>query len=304
MQGMRWLSAVVMACALVCPALAQQSSGGEEGLHNVLAHQRLEPPLHAEVGYLQFSPDGKFALAQDESHIYVLSREPFVYRFSIDAPSALPAQFTPDSRAIVFSNPQLRVEKWEISSQSRVWERQGPARPCMQTVLSPDGNVLACLDMQWGLNLIDTGNGNTLFSKKAFYTPEGFGGGMGGPGGMGMGMGTGMGPMGGMGGGAGQRKGMRFSPDSHYFVAGREFSNLAVDLTSNKPVSLPGSIKELLERSFSFLGRTVLVASRDGPAPWPASSSFPRASRSTKTCMWAAPLLRPPLTGTISCCVR
>jgi hypothetical protein len=257
MQVTRRLSAVVMACALVCPALGQQSSGGEEGLHNVLVHQRLEPPLHAEVGYLLFSPDGKFALAQDESHIYVLSREPFAYLFSIDAPSALPAQFTPDSHAIVFSNLQLRAEKWEISSQSRVWERQGPARPCMQTVLSPDGNVLACLDMQWGLNLIDTSNGNMLFSKKAFYTPEGFGGGFGG-GGFGGGFGgpggMGMGPMGGMGGGAGQRIGMRFSPDSHYFVAGRESSNLAVDLTSNKPVALSGSIKEILERSFSFLG--------------------------------------------------
>jgi hypothetical protein len=41
----------------------------------------LSPPLRADIEQLRFSPDGKYLLAQDESSIYVLTRQPFAVKF-------------------------------------------------------------------------------------------------------------------------------------------------------------------------------------------------------------------------------
>jgi hypothetical protein len=62
---------------------------------------KLNPPLGSTVYHMRFSLDGKYLLAQDDSGISVMTREPFASLFRISAPSAYPAQFTPDSRQIV-----------------------------------------------------------------------------------------------------------------------------------------------------------------------------------------------------------
>ena len=233
----RWISALIVAGWCVVPMPGQQPGSmearpaGEERLHNVLSRQRLEPPLHNDLTQLQFSPDGKFALAQDETGIYALSRRPFAYLFRIEAPYAYPAHFTPDSGGIVYYDAKLTVEKWDVSSQARAWVHQIVLpKPCRQTALSPDGGVLACLDQENGLNLLDSSTGNAVFSKKEFipwYQAQTF------P------AFPGAGPP---GGGPAEMIGMQFSPDGRYFVACRGPSNIAVDLTTYKPISLPGRV--------------------------------------------------------------
>jgi adenylate kinase family enzyme len=43
--------------------------GHKESLHAVLAKRTLEPPLRDDISHFRFSPDGAYALAQDDSSI-------------------------------------------------------------------------------------------------------------------------------------------------------------------------------------------------------------------------------------------
>ena len=83
----------------------------------MLSKTVLEPALRGDVTHLRFSPDGKYVIAQDDSGINVLTREPFKTLFRIAAPEATNAQFTPDSQQIIFYNSDLRVERWSIAEQ-------------------------------------------------------------------------------------------------------------------------------------------------------------------------------------------
>ena len=118
---------------------------------------------------MRFSPDGKYLLAQDDSGINVLTREPFAPVFRIEAPEARPAQFTPDSKQVVFHNAALRVESWDVATRKasavhEMYVRVG----CMQTELASDANTLACLDTTYALVLYDVASGAQLFQKKDF----------------------------------------------------------------------------------------------------------------------------------------
>jgi hypothetical protein len=54
---------------------------------------------------LRFSRDGKSILAQDESSVFVMSRDPLKILFRFDATDSMPAEFSPDSQHIVFHTP-------------------------------------------------------------------------------------------------------------------------------------------------------------------------------------------------------
>jgi hypothetical protein len=227
--------------------IEQADRAAKEHLHNVLLHTHLQPPLRADITHLQFSPDGKFALAQDENSIYLLSREPFAYLFRIDAPAALPAHFTPNSRNLVFHDRKLRVEKWDIVSQKRTRAYEvALAKSCLQAALSPDGAVLACLDESYTLKMIDPSDSTVLFENKNFYVPwiwDLFA--------------WSSQP-------AGTERelsflGMEFSPDGRYFIAARGDTSIAIDTGSFQRIDLNERIKGLLPRSFTFVGPHRLV---------------------------------------------
>jgi WD40 repeat protein len=147
-------------------------SGKKESLHAVSSKTVLAPPLRGEINHLRFSPDGKYLLAQDDSGINVLSREPFALLFRIRAIEANDAQFTPDSQNIVFHNSDLRVELWNVAEQKLKTAREMVIRKLpIQTLLSPDGKTLAFLDSELNLNLLDVATGTQIFQKKSFYTP-------------------------------------------------------------------------------------------------------------------------------------
>jgi hypothetical protein len=205
----------------------------------------LQQPLRNDLTFLQFSPDGNFLLAQDDSSIFLLTREPLANLFRIDAPQAHRAQFTPDSKAVVFHDKELRVEKWDLSSQSKVFVHELPAN-CRSTELSPVGDVMACVRPDHELQLIDVVTGQIIYSRKNFFeltvfdvwlaeliailSPESdepvdfF------------------------------RPNMGFSTDGRYFIAARGLYAVAYDLNTHSELKIPGKLKPLIRSSFVFTG--------------------------------------------------
>jgi WD40 repeat protein len=223
---------------------------GKEEIPGLQKKTLLKPALRGDLDLIQFSPDGKTLLAQDDSSIFVVSREPLANLFRIDAPDSFQAQFTPDSQAIVFYDKELRVQKWDIAKRERVWIRQVAVNTdCDQSSLSPSGDVLACLSqqaqpsddyaLQFQVQLIDVANSQPFFARRNFYEPSYFellsllidlDGNQ---------------PL--------KFFNLRFSPDSHYFVVGHAHAALGYDLQSRTEVKLPKKIKELMTYNFTFL---------------------------------------------------
>src|SRR5579864_3717147 len=233
----------------------------KEELPGLIRKTPLNPPLRGDLNLVQFSPDGKYLLAQDPGSIYVLAREPLTNLFRIDAPDASPAQFTPDSAAIVFSDTELRVEKWDIAGQRRslVHQLTIPG-DCRQLALSPTGTVMACLgapvdfralvtdstvfapsvNLTFELQLIDVATNQTLLTHQLncqFGYFELL-----------------MEILGDLDSRSFAAFGMHFSPDARYFATGYKGAAFAYDLTAGKEVSLPGRIKSVMGSHFVFKG--------------------------------------------------
>lgn len=221
--------------------IATSASAHTESLPGVLVRQKLALPLRPDINNLRFSPDGKFVLAQDEGGIHVLSRDPFAFLFFIDAPEADKAMFSPDSKLVIFKTPSLRVEMWDIASRKRTSVHEMTLRVgCVQSLLSPDGQYLACLDEEFTLVLLEVATGNQLASKKQFFNiynlfavwiirlielqsnPHFIN--------------------------------FAFSPDGHYFLAGSENECFAYDLAARHDVNVPSSIRNLSRFEFAFVG--------------------------------------------------
>jgi hypothetical protein len=145
-----------------------------------LTEVALTPPLHMDLERLHFSRDGKYILAQDESSVFVLSRDPFKLLFRFDAEKALPAEFSPDSQRIVFHTPGLHTEEWSIPDHKIIASHEPVTRQdCIQTKFSPDGRTLFCISLfddnfpaYLGLALLDPATGQVFFQKKDFFQPS------------------------------------------------------------------------------------------------------------------------------------
>lgn len=149
------------------------TAGAREAVHGVVSKTQLEPPLRGDVTRLKFSPDGKYILAQDDTGINVLTREPFAPLFRIEAPEAHAANFTPDSQSVVFSTPSLRVETWGVAEKKMTAAREMFVREgCLQSELSPDGKTLACVEPSTDLTVFDVMSGAQVFQRKSFFKPD------------------------------------------------------------------------------------------------------------------------------------
>jgi beta-barrel assembly-enhancing protease len=251
----RWQSAVVSYTGL----------GRKEVLHSVVSKTALQPPLRGDVTHLRFSPDGKYILAQDDAGINVLAREPFKPVFRIDAPEADEAQFTPDSQYVVFNTSDLRVEIWSVAEEKLSEAHEVIVRKtCLQSLLSPDSNTLACLDEDFALSLFDVKSKNQVFQRKNFYTPN---------------------PLqfllqslvrilnsDEISDARVDLINMGFSPDGKYFAAGQrgivitavsvtnENAALVFDLQARSPLSLKGNVKKLIAGGFAFTAPDRMIA--------------------------------------------
>jgi hypothetical protein len=240
--------------------IAYNGLGRKESLHGVLSKQQLSPPLRSDILHLRFSPDGAYVLAHDDAGISVLSREPFAPLFRINTSDFYTyyANFTPDSKEIVFYTDNLRVERWSVSEARRTDVKEVVLlKGCLQTALSPDGKLLACLDPEFALNLIRVETGETAWRKKEFYAPTWY-------------------QYLSIYSQAGQRGedssdlnlallNLKFSPDGRYFAAGYRgplqigrtyVGDVAevIDTSAMTKVPFPDFIKRLIAAGFTFLG--------------------------------------------------
>ncbi len=220
--------------------------GHQESVHGVLLRRTLTPPLPNTLNRIRFSPDGKYLLAQDEASIFVLSRQPFEFLFRIDAPSALPARFSPDSQSIAFNTKGLRVETWNVAARERssVYEITLPERHrCLQSEVSDDGKYVACIGESFNLMVYAIEAGALVYEKKDFYRARNIAT-------------LANLLMGQLGLNSPFRfAAVHFSPDGKYLLAGTRDGNVeAVELEHYSNVPLPGEIKKLLGIDFTFLG--------------------------------------------------
>jgi hypothetical protein len=217
--------------------------GHKEHLTDVITKLSLNPPLQSDIRKIRFSPDGKYLFAQNESTIFVMTAESLSSKFTIYAPGAYDAEFSPNSQSIVFYNPKFRVESWSVADASMNSASEVViSRGCFQSLLSSDGKYLACYGRECDLSLYDVEANSQVFQKKNFYeltfrdyflmifsrllgeaNP--------------------------------QFLHMRFSPDARYLVAhSSRDESLALSLDGFKPVPLPGSLRALLSADFTFIG--------------------------------------------------
>ncbi len=235
----------------------------------------LDPPLRPSLSRIRFSPDGRLILAQDESGISVEEIAAGKTLFRIDAPNVEPAQFTPDSKSVIFSDSKLRVEQWNVGDGKRVSAKELVVFDgCNQTLLTPDGKTFACAFanvhgdyLRIGVRLMDVETGKPFFEKEGFFEP---------------GLYT---PYASRLLGALRTRSefplmdMLATPDSKYLllVAGDRVS--AWDLALRQPIPLGGKLQKLSQARMSFIGPGQLYAifQAKGPGMYEADvMTFPQ----------------------------
>jgi predicted Zn-dependent protease len=113
-QFNKWRSSVI--------EYSSASLGHQESIPGLISKRVLTERLRPEIEHIRISPDGKHVLAQDDSNVFVLDRQPLKPVFRFDASDAAGAQFTPDSHGIVLLfDPKgaPRVERWDIATHPR-----------------------------------------------------------------------------------------------------------------------------------------------------------------------------------------
>jgi hypothetical protein len=156
--------------------VAHSGYSQRESVVGVISKKALEPPLRTDMRNVKFSPIGDYSLAQDDSSIYVFENDPFHFVFRIDAPEAHNAQFSPDSKKILFLTQGLRVEEWDVddAEQSNVHEialQEG----CLADTISNDGKLLACVNSHLDLQMLDVASGEPVLTEKEFFEPKNYG---------------------------------------------------------------------------------------------------------------------------------
>ena len=215
------------------------------GLNSSALQQPIDPALENVV----ISPDGNYLLAQDAYQIHVLSASPLQLRFSVDALGAEMAQFTPDSQSLVFNYNDLHMERWQLSTgQPSDIQDFVDYAGCVQTSMSPDGSAMACVsqfeDSVW-LKLADIHSGQMLYQNLHFFdkysnldnsnvriTPN-------------------------------FQALMHWSRDGRYFVAASGISAMAYDLKDHRTVHMHGTLGNLAQERFAFLGSDKMVSTCD-----------------------------------------
>lgn len=271
--------------------VAYTGLGRKESLRGVLSKLQLTPPLRSDIQHLRFSPDGAYVIAQDDAGINVLSREPFEPLFRIDTYfDTYYAIFTPDSKEIVFYTDNLRVERWSIAeARQKDVKEVVMLKGCLQTSLSPDGKLLACLDPQFDLNLVRVETGEIVWKKKEFYAPDYWqylsilsSVRLNGDDSSDLNLGL---------------INMKFSPDARYLVAGyhgrleigRTYVGNAgevIDTATMTKVSIPDSLKRLIAGGFAFVGNDRIAGINRENIKKSAVVKFPSGELVTELELW------------------
>jgi WD40 repeat protein len=229
-----------------------------------LSEVQLTPPLRMSLQRLRFSRDGKNILAQDESSVFVLSRDPFKLLFRFDAEDSLPAQFSPDSQHIVFHTPLLHTEKWSIPEQKLVAAHEPVARhQCLQSEFSPDGRTLFCVswsELGYGLDLtlLDAETGQVVLQKKNFFQPTPY---------FALLLAYNRLPR--------NLLPLSYSADGNILLIGPSDAKLAFDLRTRTPIKLGGNLQSDIDGAYAFLGNDKIAGVNGRNSAYDGIFSFP-----------------------------
>jgi WD40 repeat protein len=260
----------------------------QEQLAGLVWKKELTPKLRSDISHFAFSQDGKLLLAQDDFAITVIQREPLKVVLQIPATDSRNAEFTADGQFVVFGSENLRYEKWSLAEKKPVEIRELVVRDeCWEHEYSPDGKYLACIDLDLGLNVLETKTGKKIYEKKNFYELDFL---------------EYLGWIDYEASGENEDWAkhffhLEFSPDSRFLAASRsnnfrstvtwdylavggsEDTLLALDLSTAKPVSVGGSLKKLARLPFLFLDATRILAMSPGKVDDGGIFSFPDGKR-------------------------
>lgn len=253
------------------------SLGAKESLSGLI-YRRPLVPLRPELTNLRFSPNGQYILAQDNSAVIVLRRDPLSVVFRFDVEDAYPASFTGDSKYVVVHTGTLRVQKWSVEDHALVSTNEIAIRDgYWQTKVSPDGRFMACYRYNGDLELYDVATNEVIFKEKGFYLPtwneyfiwkltkdlfdlSEY-----------------------------KALSMQFSPDGRYFLAGRRSplgagtfdrqQTTAVDLTTLKKFTIADNIKKVLVASMDFMGPDKVIGQNSDDLKKSGIFAFPSGQR-------------------------
>jgi hypothetical protein len=235
----------------------------------VISKAQLSPPLETDLRALRFSPDGSRILLQDESTVYIISRNPLAIEIAAPARYALPARFTADSTSLIVAMRDRIVERWSIADRKIAdMNTLGTGADCDFAALSPMGTYFACLGTRLDFHVFEVSSGKEVYSAKtgdaaglySFYV-EPFHAGL-----------SRSEPFGYFFGGsdpipfavmAGATN-IRFSPDERYVLAmGFNQQFTVADLHARQKVSLNGSLRRAAEEGrlqFIAPGRVAVIS--------------------------------------------
>ena len=139
---------------------------------SVISESRLTPALRTKLKVLQFSPDGRYILLQDETTIYVLTRDPLSILFQVEAADAAPARFSPDSQQLVIPTYTMGVE-WRSLPDGKVIQTTvlAPEGSCYEARLSSRADLYGCIDRSLTLRVFDIAKRQQVLVQKIDEVP-------------------------------------------------------------------------------------------------------------------------------------
>lgn len=221
----------------------------------------LKDPLRPDIERLRYSANGKYLLSQDEFGISIFDRDPLKFAFRIDAESASPARFTPDSSAVIFGDEQLRVQSWSVSTRQREFLRDVWNGNCALAEISPTGKYLACVRVDGSFRIINSATRDVVFLDKndrSFSWGDYWGM---------------------LFGGIASASHVRFNDNETVAVYRIGETHQGVDLTTGKRLGLSGGVDRLAGYSFDFQGSDRFVGVNRFDPTDSAMVSFPAGKR-------------------------
>ncbi|CAN5623901.1 hypothetical protein BH10ACI3_BH10ACI3_16440 [soil metagenome] len=261
----------------------------KEEIAGLLWKKEISPKLQSDVTFIDVSSDGKLVLAQTDYSINVIDRVGSKVLLQIPVEGADNAELTPDDRYVVFTTPDLRFERWDISQAKAVEVRElYLKRSCWEHALSPDGNYLACIDAATTLNVVETKTGKKVWEKKSFYELSPF-----------------EYLLWLLRSGSADEQNLslfriQFTPDSRFAVFSRtnkfrftfrinmvavadsENTAAALDLSTMKTVDIGGDIKKVTSRPYAFIDSGRIIGSTEAKLEAGGIFSFPAGKKLEK----------------------
>ncbi|HXN25426.1 MAG TPA: hypothetical protein VOA41_22060 [Candidatus Dormibacteraeota bacterium] len=253
-----------------------------ESLAGLVSKTPLNPSLRSGVQQVRFSPSGTYILVQDAVGVYLLTQQPLALLFWLPAREASPARFAADSSSLLIALRNGLVGRWNLPSGQPIGQKQLDVKEgCPGTLLSRDGELLACEGPRLDLHLYRVTSGEEIFSDSlkvpklklmrwypisrprgsAFAEPIGYS------------WARSPQPI------FDQTKvsqHMDFSPNNKFFLlADPSRDAVAVDLTSNTKVSIGGSLRRGLDAAMHFITSETIAASGPENKLSPTLLSFP-----------------------------